>query len=491
MPTINSNIAALIAHHGLLRANADLSVRLERISTGLRINRASEDPVGLVKADRLSMELAGLRAAVDAATRGSSMVSAIDGQLASIADRLETLKALVAEQGDAEGMTSEERQLAIDAELAGIVAIANTAIYGGQRLLDGSLDYQLNQFDQSKIAAVEIHGADLAPGTINLSLVVTAGAERGVLYAETDGGSFVAGELNEAVTLEITGPRGVSVLDFALGTPVATIVTAINQVRDQTGIEASITAPGGTQALTFSTIDYGSDQTVKVVPISGTGGGWATAAGVGGVATNTDTGLDAQGTANGIPWVADGLRVRFSAPMVSFSAVLTEGWASVPAQPSATIQVRGGGVGFQVGQGSTSNDRVTFGVRSVMPSQLGRTTAYNRDTLVLSMLGSGQSLAIGSGDPNDAVVVVESAIREISGIRSRLGNLDRTRLQGAMESLQSAIEAATAGEIAIREADVAAETSALVRAQILSEASISMIGAANQQAEALLRLLNR
>jgi len=495
MPSINTNIAALIAHQGLLRANADLTLRLERISTGLRINRASDDPVGLVKADRLSMELAGLHAAVDAAERGSLLVGAIDGHLSSIADHLETLKMLVAEEGDAEGLPPGERQLAIDAELRAIETIANTAVYGGHRLLDGSLAYRLNQYNPVRIPRLDIHQADLAPGVITMSMVVNTAAERGVLYAPYGTGSFSAlGILTEDVTLEITGPLGVQTVSFAAGASAVQMAEAISELQDQTGVTAEIGgSPLGVQTLTFSTIDYGSDQVVQVQPVVGTGAVWTTVATLGGGAVTSDEGVDVGGWVNGIPWVSRGLHVYFSAAMVSFSAVLGLSFGGVVSQATETVIVREGGVTFQTGPGTSSNDRVFFGVRAMIPSQLGYTlSAERKEPLVLSKLATGQELAVDSGaDPTDAIRVVEMAIAEVSHARSRLGGIDRTRLSGAIENLQSAIEAATAGEVAIRDADVAEETAALVRAQILSQASISMLGIANQHAEALLRLLDR
>jgi len=492
MPTINNNIAALIAHQGLLRANADLTVRLERLSTGLRLNRASDDPAGIVKADRLAMELSGLRAAMNAAERGSTMIGAIDGQLAAIADRLETLKALVAEQGDSSTLPPGDRQLAIDAELLGIGAIANTAMFGGRRLLDGSLAYKNSPINRNLVARLDVYQADLASGLLNVSLAVLVAAERGTLYAPTATGSFTAGVLTEAVTLEITGPKGVRTIAFDAGTSAATMVTAINELRGQTGIEAQTSAPSGVASLEFRTIDFGSAQTVKVEAVAGTGANWLTRAVIGGAVTNTDSGVDVGGTMNGIPWVGAGLTAHFSSSVIRLSVILTEAFGTNPSIAPQSIQVTGGGVAYQVGLGSTANDRVSFGLRAIIPSQLGHTFAFDKSSLVLSNLASGQILAVGgSGSPVDAVRVVESAIAEVSTIRARLGAIDRTRLQGAIESLQSAFEAAAAGNAAIRDADIAEETAALVRAQILSQSSISMIGVANQNAEALLRLLNR
>lgn len=491
MPSINSNIAALIAHQGLLRANADLTIRLERLSTGLRINRASDDPAGLVRADRLSMELRGLRAAVDASERGAAMIAAIDGQLAAIAEHLETLKALVAETGDSGGPSPQERQLAIDAALSGIESIANQAVFGGQRLLDGSLQYTHSPLNRDRILSLDIHQADLASGTLGMLIRISRPAERGLLLTPLNSGSFTNGTLGEDLSLELRGNLGVRTLHFASGTTAATMIAAINQIRYQTGIQSRFESSGGVNYLIFETTEYGSDQEVEIHAVEG-GASWVTFRTAGGAIETRDTGEDVAGTVNGIPWQGRGLSLYFTSPVMTFSATLTtEFGATQPVPGPESIFINGGGIAFQTGVGSSSNDRVSFGVPAVVPSRLGRILSMNKDPLTLEMLRTGQSLAVGQNNEFDAGRVVDAAIAEVSLLRARLGNIDRTRLSGAIDALQSAIEAATIGESRIRDADLAAETSAMVRAQILSQSSIAMIGAANANAEALLRLLAR
>ncbi len=491
MPSLNTNIAALIAHHGLLRANADLNLRLERITTGLRINRGSDDPAGLVRADRLALQLRGLSAGIAAAEQGSALIAAADAQLAAIADRLETLRGLVSESGDLPAPSPGERQIAIDAELAGISALANTAVYGDRRLLDGSLDYITRLFDRSRISSLEIHQADLAAGPVVFSLDVDTAAERASLVTPVNAGSFTGGILTEDITLEIRGPRGNQTVSFASGATSTIMVTAINELRDQTGIEAATIVQSGVTCLEFRSQEYGSSQFVEVTPVAGTGSAWVTYDVVGGNPATIDHGVDVGGLVNGRRWQGDGLSIYFNSPALVFSATLTETYARAPGATTESVYVSGGGIAYQVGPGSTSNDRVFFGIRAVTPSSLGQIQGIDKSTRVLSMLATGEPLAVGSGDPNDAIRVVEKAIEEISRLRARLGAIDATRLGGMVETLQSAVEAVTIGEDRIRGADAAEETSALVRAQILSEASISMIGAANSTAQSLLRLLGR
>ena len=65
MARINTNVSSMIAQSNLSRTNGDLNVRLQRLSTGLRINRGADDPAGLIVSERLRSEMKGLTQAVD------------------------------------------------------------------------------------------------------------------------------------------------------------------------------------------------------------------------------------------------------------------------------------------------------------------------------------------------------------------------------------------------------------------------------------------
>jgi len=60
MTRINTNVSSLFAQRNLSRANADLETRLQRLATGLRINRGADDPAGLIVSERLRSELRGI-----------------------------------------------------------------------------------------------------------------------------------------------------------------------------------------------------------------------------------------------------------------------------------------------------------------------------------------------------------------------------------------------------------------------------------------------
>ena len=78
---INTNLAALIGQRNIARTDRALSKSLERLSSGLRINRAADDPAGLAVAERQRAQIAGLNQAIENAERATSLVQTAEGAL--------------------------------------------------------------------------------------------------------------------------------------------------------------------------------------------------------------------------------------------------------------------------------------------------------------------------------------------------------------------------------------------------------------------------
>src|SRR5690606_6708246 len=108
---------------------------------------------------------------------------------------------------------------------------------------------------------------------------------------------------------------------------------------------------------------------------------------------------------------------------------------------------------------------------------------------VLSNLKSGGSANVVNGDLSKAQEVVESAIRQVSSLRGRLGAFQKNVVGATINSLGVALENTAAAESVIRDTDFAAETASLTRAQILSQAATQSLSLANAQPQSVLRLL--
>ncbi len=156
------------------------------------------------------------------------------------------------------------------------------------------------------------------------------------------------------------------------------------------------------------------------------------------------------------------------------------------------------GMQFQLGEGAGDQERIVYGIESMDVANLGVTGFTGRfdpskavvETRQLSLqdvLGGGlASLAV---DPVKALSIVDKAIADVSNLRARLGATQANLLQTNANSLQVAIENIQKTESAIRDADMAAETTRFTRNQIMTSAGTSMLAQANVVSQSVLQLL--
>lgn len=115
---------------------------LQRLSSGIKINRAKDNAAGLAIAKRMNAQLEGLSVAGDNANDGVSVVETADGALGEIHDMLQRISELAVK--GATGTMSDEDRKAIEEEVAqlkeGIEQIVEVTEFNGQKLLDGSFD---------------------------------------------------------------------------------------------------------------------------------------------------------------------------------------------------------------------------------------------------------------------------------------------------------------------------------------------------------------
>lgn len=79
MARINTNVASLTAQRGLSRSHQTLNDTLQRLSSGLRINRGADDPAGLIASENLRSEISGINQAIDNSSRASNVIATAEG----------------------------------------------------------------------------------------------------------------------------------------------------------------------------------------------------------------------------------------------------------------------------------------------------------------------------------------------------------------------------------------------------------------------------
>ncbi|PFG37406.1 flagellin [Flavimobilis soli] len=141
--SVNTNIAALNAYRNLANTQNDLSKSLEKLSSGLRINRAADDAAGLAISEGLRAQINGTKQAVRNAQDGISVVQTAEGALTethSILQRMRTLSVQAANDGGLNATAKGNIQDEITQLATELDRIAATTEFNGKTLLDGSYD---------------------------------------------------------------------------------------------------------------------------------------------------------------------------------------------------------------------------------------------------------------------------------------------------------------------------------------------------------------
>lgn len=132
----------------------------------------------------------------------------------------------------------------------------------------------------------------------------------------------------------------------------------------------------------------------------------------------------------------------------------------------------------------TESDKANIGIQSVTTGSLG-----NNVVGYLSSLSSGGTNALSTADLTKAQKVLNVAVKQVSQLRGRLGTFQKYTINSTVNALNVAYENASAAQSAIRDTDFAEETASLTRAQILSQASTTVLTQANAAPQLALTLL--
>jgi flagellin len=479
MTRINTNVASLVAMSDLFKSNQSMETSLQRLSSGLRINTAKDDPAGLIISEMLRSEMTSISQAIDNTERASNVIATAEGALNEVSSLLNDVRDLVVEAASTGSLTAEEidaNQLQIDSAVESITRIANSTTFGGTQLLNGNLDFQIaEQADVAgEVAKTRVFDASFGSAShVDMAYDLSAKAAEGqVDIVHADGSAY---------TLEVTGNKGSMTFSFAAASNATSmvdqIVSAVNAATDVTGV----TATDGAATAEFLSEKVGSDQFVSVRVVSGT-----TPQSIGGTAgatSGTDKGTDVAGTVNGQSFVGKGDVATVNNGNIK--AEITFDSATYAANSDGTLRISGGGAKFQIGQEINSNGQVRLGIQSITASNLGGGTAPG----VLSSIVTGGTNSLLEGKQADAAAIVDKAILDIATMRGRLGAVQRNTLDTNVNSLQVTLENLTSSESTIRDTDFAKETAQLTRNQILVQAGMSVLATANSTPQSVLSLL--
>ena len=183
--TINSNLASLNAQRNLRKTERTLSTSMTRLSSGLRINEASDDAAGLAISEKLRAQVRGLAQAQRNANDGISLIQTAEGALNETSDMLIRIRELAVQASNGTLGTSE--RAAINNEFTALQAeidrIANVTEFNGTKLIDGSLStglsFQVGLNDSASTDRITVSVSSAVATALGLSTGMTLSTATG------------------------------------------------------------------------------------------------------------------------------------------------------------------------------------------------------------------------------------------------------------------------------------------------------------------------
>jgi flagellin len=461
-----SNVSSLNAQSNLSHTTSALSTALERLSSGLKINRGADNPAGLVISDEQQAQINGLNAAIDNTNQAISTVQIGEGALNEVDNLLLKIRGLAVTSSntgtnDASSLAANQAEIAN--ALATINQITGNTQIGSRFLFNGSSG--LNGTTTSANATF-LKASSTSPIGLSAINVTTAGARASAV------GANAVGTLAQAEHLTINGVT----ITLASGDTIVNVVNKINNFQTQTGVTAE---NDGTGKLELYSANFGSAAKFTVQSDVAAG---ANTTGIG-TSTITATGVDAAGTIGGVSAIgvgnvltAQGISVQIATDPASLNVSTYSG-----AQGSVNIVDQS--LNFQIGAEAGQTTKVAFNKTDTSSLGIGANGSSTANLAAIDV----RSFA----GAQDAIRVVDQAISDVDGQRATLGAFQGDTLASIQNNLQTSVQNETASEGVIRNTDYAQEISTFTQLQVQEQAGTSVLSNANQLSSLVLSLLQK
>ena len=487
---INTNVMSLNSQRQLTKTQGMLSTSMQRLSSGLRINSARDDAAGLAISNRMTSQVRGLNQATRNANDAISLAQTAEGSLQEATTMLQRMRDLAVQSSndtnsavDRANLQKEVAQLQQE-----IDRIATTTRFNGKQLLDGSFTAQtfhIGAFASENISVSIGNSQSSSMGAYTVSANGTlnnAVAAAATLPANTVG----AGE-----DLTVTGSLGSSVIDVAANGTAQAIAAQVNAATAGTGVEATALtqasfgtlSAAGTVAFTLS----GSSSAAISTTVSATSDLTEIADAINAVTSTTGVTAELASNRASMTLVSrDGYDIGIeNLTLGGGGTMAVQGLDASGANAGGAVTLTSGGNdSTRVGGTLSFTASDTFSVTSGATGGLFTATTANA-----SSLSAVSAIDIGTQTgANNALSVIDSAIQFIDNQRSDLGAV-QNRLESTISNLSNVAENVSAARSRVVDADFAAETASLTKAQILQQAGTAMLAQANQAPQIALSLL--
>ena len=476
--SINTNIPSLRAQRFVQTVNETSQKNLERLSSGLKINRAADGPAAMVASEKMRGQISSLNQAIENSEISISLTQTTEGALTEINRVLSNMRQLAVHASNV-GVNDEQMLAADQAELENslkmIERVAKDTQFGTKALLDGSKGGNgVATGENLQFVSAEDRTKDSPAQGYSVKVTRAASQASRVGSAELTQEMINAGEI---ITLDEGGRTVELKTDESM-----TFETVYNELQsriEQGGLNLEVFRAGEGNRLAVRHRDYGSE--AKFTASSSSAGVLSAGANV---PFHVNNGRDVVGEINGEEAIGTGqlLQGREDNANTAGLTVRYTGELAPAGGIAGKVVISQNSLTFQIGANQQS---ATLSLRDMKPTALA--TGMNNASDYKSLADLNLTTFQGS---QDAIRLIDKAIQETSMFRAHIGAFQTNTLESNLNYLRVASENMTASESVIRDADFAKEMADFTRNQILQQSAMSMLAQANQQPLSVMSLLN-
>lgn len=514
---VNTNINAMNAHAQSVLTQTALKNSLEKLSSGLRINKAADDASGMIIADSLRSQASALGQAIQNTNDGMGIIQIADKAMDEQLKILDTIK-VKATQAAQDGQTTDSRK-AIQSDIIrliqGLDNIGNTTSYNGQALLSGQFtnkEFQVGAYSNQSIKASigSTTSEKIGQVRIQTGALITASGDASLVFKQVDGVNDIK---LESVKISTSAGTGIGVL-----------AEVINKNSDKSGIRATAnvitTSDKSVASGTLGNVVVNGINLGDIVGIKANDSDGRLVAAFN--AVTSETGVEAYTDQNGRLNLRSvdgrGISLKTTAPTAGADGKT----------PPAAITTVNGGQDTTAGKGSENYGRLSlsrldaraiivlsaanstsggFSAIGLGATQIAQTTVNLRDVTgtfnasVKSASGANYNAVVASGNTSlgagvttlkGAMVVMdiaESAQKMLDKIRADLGSV-QNQMISTVNNITITQVNVKAAESQIREVDFAQESADFNKYNILAQSGSYAMSQANAVQQNILRLLS-
>lgn len=470
---INNNIQALNAYRNLNKNQFQTSKNLEKLSSGLRINRAADDAAGLAISEKMRSQIRGLKQAERNSMDGISLMQTAEGALQEVHAMLQRMRELAVQGAndtntkyDREQIQKEIEQLKLEVD-----SISEKTEFNTRKLLNGS----------SAVLTSINEETDNIANVVGNPLVIDPRLETGTYHVKVE-------DTKEIVKINQVGAGLASSTDISLDPdedgdyyPQAFGEYTIN-VRSFLANKASEDADTQYSATIQVIGPNGLPLEERSVPVNENGQVFS----IGGLKINTEN-IKEAGT------IKASIEQQATFSVYRGEEAIDEN--KIAAEKTMITNegiVRHGGIEFQF-DNEIADEATQFSLtNNALAFQIGPNTNQNVmidvPRLDIVTLGIEEIDVTTQEGANEAIFTLDQAINVLSDVRAKLG-ATQNRMEHTINNLQVTHENLTASESRIRDADMALEMTEFTRNNILNQSATAMLAQANQLPQGVLQLL--